>query len=181
MKPRVLVAVLCTGLAAAARADGGGFTATLSPSELAAAGLSGLTPGQRAELDALVESYRGGAPIPPPAAMPASPSTALPAAGTPPSTQSPRPPGLLTQVKQSLKGKPAAITSTLPGKFHGWVPRQVFVLANGESWQVANSDSYYNPTVENPRVEIRPSAFSGYWLRFPDLDIEVRVTPLDSR
>ena len=181
MKPRVLVAVLCAGLAAAARADEGGFTATLSPSELGAAGLSGLTSGQRAQLDALVERYRGGAPIASPAAAPAPPAPAPSAAGPAPSTPAARPPGLIAQIKQSFNGKPAAITSTLPGKFHGWAPRQVFTLANGESWQVANNDSYYNPTVENPRVEIRPSTFSGYWLRFPDLDIEVRVTPLDSR
>jgi hypothetical protein len=171
---------MCAGLAVAARADEGGFTATLSPSELAAAGLSGLTTDERAQLDVLVERYHGGAPSASPTAMPASPSTA-PSAGPAAAAQAPRPPSLFAQVKQSLKGKPAAITSTLPGKFRGWAPRQVFTLANGESWQVANNDSYYNPTVENPRVEIRPSTFSGYWLRFPDLDIEVRVTPLDPR
>jgi hypothetical protein len=178
MKPGLLAAILCAGLAVAARADDG-FTATLSPTDLAAAGLSALTPDQRARLDALVERYRGGAPVAAPAPLAASPEVASPAGEVSPPAKPARPPGLIAQVKQSLKGKPATVLSTLPGKFRGWAPRQVFVLANGQSWQVANNDSYYNPTVENPRVEIRPSAFSGYWLRFPDLDLEVRVMPLD--
>jgi len=65
--------------------------------------------------------------------------------------------------------------TTIPGKFHGWEASHVFVLANGQRCQVANKDSYFSPTVENVRVQLVPASMAGYWLRFPDLDTQVRV------
>jgi hypothetical protein len=90
--------------------------------------------------------------------------------------------GILAKAKAIFQPSPKAdevlIESTIPGKFRGWDTRQVFVLANGQRWQVANDDHYYTPATENPRVQIRPAALSGYWMRFPDLGAEVRVRPL---
>jgi hypothetical protein len=74
--------------------------------------------------------------------------------------------------------EPAPIESTIPGKFRGWAPRQIFTLANGDRFQVANNDSYYTPTIENPKVLILPAPLAGFWLRFPDLGTQVRVNLL---
>lgn len=85
----------------------------------------------------------------------------------------------LTKAKESLK--PAAssenlvIESSILGSFRGWEPRQVFTLANGQRWQVANRESYYSPVVENPKIVIVPAAIAGYWMRFPAIGAEVRV------
>jgi hypothetical protein len=174
--------LLCASLmffaaAGLTRADDGKFTSTLSPDDLTAAGLVGLSPDQRARLDELVERYRNGpvaaaarpaVPVAQPAPVPAETMAAAPAPAVP-----------VLSGRKAARAKAAPVESSLPGKFSGWGPRQIFVLANGQRWQVANGGSYYTPVVENPRVQIVPSAFSGHWLRFPDLDVQVRVTSLD--
>jgi hypothetical protein len=191
MKAVVLAGMLIPLGACLVRADDGKFTSTLSAADLAATGVGDLSPAQRARLDELAEAYRNGALAAAPASVapvtPAAPaSSAAPAAEAPPSPvpTAAQPPakGFLARLKLPHRAaaapKPAPMESTVPGRFRGWSPAQIFVLANGQRWQVANGDSYYSPVVENPRVQILPSAFGGHWLRFPDLDVQVRVSPL---
>ncbi|HVS53245.1 MAG TPA: hypothetical protein VHD62_12890 [Opitutaceae bacterium] len=182
------------GFAAAAAAESG-FTSSISAADLAAAGLSGLSAEQRARLDALVENYktRAATPTAPSTAASAPVSTAAPraaAAPTPAPTSAAelaatRGPNFLERAKARLKAaaaapsaEPAPIESTIPGKFRGWEPRQIFTLANGDRFQVANNDSYYTPAIENPKVLILPATIAGFWLRFPDLGTQVRVNLL---
>lgn len=167
------------------------FTATLPPEELAAMGLTGLTPAQLARLDTLVEAYKSGALTSArrvanealaaklAAEVKAARAEAKMEAATAEAAKPASSSGLIGKAKNLLKSSPKAeveaVESSVPGKFHGWEPRQIFTLANGQRWQVANRDSYYSPVVENPRVQIVPAAFAGHWLRFPELNVEVRV------
>jgi hypothetical protein len=167
----------------------GKFTSTLSPADLEAAGLQALTPEQLARLNALVENYKNGAvaAATPPVQTPSPARPVSPAARSAKSSQAKPVPsgGLITQMKgwmkRSAEEPPPVVESTIPGKFRGWDPRQVFLLANGEQWRVANNENYYTPAVENPRVFIVPANTGGYWMQFPDLKIQVRVQPLIER
>src|SRR5476649_654950 len=61
MKRLIVAAMIFATLFRVARADEGKFTSTISPEDLAAIGLAGLTPAQLARLNALVEDYKSGA------------------------------------------------------------------------------------------------------------------------
>ncbi len=60
MKRCIIIGLVLACWLRAAPADEGNFTSTLSPADLAAIGLSGLTPAQRARLNTLVEDYKRG-------------------------------------------------------------------------------------------------------------------------
>ena len=60
MKRCIIIGLVLACWLRAAPAEGENFTATLSPADLAALGLAGLTPAQRARLNALVEDYKRG-------------------------------------------------------------------------------------------------------------------------
>jgi len=180
------------------------FTSSVSAEDLAAAGLNGLTPAQVARLNVLVEEYKSGtitrakqAADDAVAARKVAEAQAARAEqkaeaarrdaakvearrveAAKVETQKPTAsPGWLTQAKERLKpvSETAGIESTISGKFRGWEPRQVFTLANGQRWQVANNESFYAPVTENLKVVIVPAAVTGYWMRFPTLGTEVRV------
>jgi len=188
MKAIVLAGMLLPLGACLMRADDVKFTSTLSATDLAATGVGDLSPAQRARLDELAEAYKNGALAAAPASvMPTAPASPVAlAAGAPQSSVPPVAPppakSFLARLKIPHRAgaapKHAPMESTVPGRFRGWSAGQIFVLANGQRWQVANGDSYYSPVVENPRVQVLPSAFGGHWLRFPDLDLQVRVSPL---
>jgi len=206
MKRLILVGFICAAVLAGARADEEKFTSSVSPEDLAAAGLAGLTPAQSARLNALVEAYKSGAL----AAARRAANEALAAKQAAEAqaaraeakadaaraealkadaaraqaaqAESARPApaaGFLTKAKDLFKPGPAAeaavVESSIPGKFRGWDPHQVFTLANGQRYQVADNVSYYSPAVENPRVQVLPATLAGYWLRFPDTGAQVRV------
>jgi hypothetical protein len=185
MKAIVLAGLFLPLAACLARADDGKFTSTLSAADLAATGVGDLSPAQRARLDELAEAYRNGAlaaaahqpaaVVPPAPAADVTPSP-VPAAAPPPAQ------GFFARLKipkrTGAAPKPAPPESSIPGRFRGWSPRQIFILANGERWREANGENYYSPVVDNPRVRIVPSAFGGHWLQFPDLNLQVRVIPL---
>jgi len=215
MKRLIVAAMIFATLLRVARADEGKFTSTISPEDLAATGLAGLTPAQLARLNALVEDYKSGAlatarratddalaakqaaevqtaraeaqaAAARADAMKAETARAEAAkaeAARADAAKSAQAAGILARAKSLLKPRTpaaevAAIESSLPGKFRGWAPHQVFVLANGQRWQETNGESYYSPAVENPKVLIVPAAIAGFWLRFPDLDVQVRVALL---
>jgi hypothetical protein len=170
----------------------GSFSSTVSPEELAATGLAGLTPAQLARIDALVDAYRSGSlavarRTADEAVAAKRVAEARLAAANAEAAKSASLPNSMGGTKELPKtagpkksgGEP--IESSLMGNFEGWGPRQIFTLANGQRWQVANNESYYSSPKINPRVLIVPAAFAGYWLRFPDLGAEVRVVLLGDR
>ena len=199
----VFFAALCHGV----RAEEEKFTKSVPADEMVASGLASLTPAQLARVDALVEAYKSGAL----AAARRATDEALAAkreaealaarreaeantarleaarateAAKPVATTTPSD-GVVAKAKRLLKPTPheaePAVESTIPGKFSGWEPRQIFVLANGQQVQIANRESYYSPVIENPRVQVVPAAMAGYWLRFPDLGTQVRVNVLSDK
>lgn len=136
------------------------FLAGLTPNDKAAAGLDKLTPGERAHLQALVEAYK--------IAPTASASTVRPE----PTAPAPTP---TVVVNPGSRVQYATITSTIAGDFNGWKPGQVLALANGQRWRVTDYDGYYIRLTTNPEVEVTPSKFGGYWMKFPTLKVRVRV------
>jgi hypothetical protein len=76
----------------------------------------------------------------------------------------------------------AEVQSKILGKFEGWEGRTIFRLANGQRWQVANSDErYYTPPADDLAVEIRPAAMGGFWMFLPALNKQVRVRLLPDK
>lgn len=179
------------------------FSATVTPEQAAAAGLDQLTPAQRAALDTLVERYKSGELLAAreaanqalaakqaaetqaaEAKAAAARAEAARAVAEQQQVKKPDSPGLLAKAKGLLKpaAKDAepAVESTIVGKFRGWEPHQVFVLATGERLQVSNDDHFFTPTIENPRVELVRASFGGFWMRFPELGgVRVRVQLLE--
>lgn len=207
MKRLIFSGLILAALVGVAGAQEGKFSTSLSPEELTAAGIAGLSPAQYARLNALVEAYKNGAlatarrtaadalaakqaaeaqaarseAVAAAARADAAKSEAARAAAVKTETaKSSSTPGILDRARSLLKasgGKAEvpAIESSIPGKFRGWEPRQIFTLANGQRYQVAESQGYYCPGVDNPRVQVVPATFAGFWLRFPDLDTQARV------
>lgn len=68
-----------------------------------------------------------------------------------------------------------AIDSHLPGPFEGWVPRQLFKLANGQVWQLAESGSAYYPNRQDPRISIRRAAFGSFLMDIEGVNQRLRV------
>ena len=177
------------GIVRAAEPD---FSRSVTPADYEEAGLSTLTPKQLTRLNALVDAYKSGAL----AAAQRATADAL-AAKLAAEDRSARSEAKAEAVKnEAAKAKQekagflarakvilmpgaqvevAVIESTIPGKFQGWQGREIFTLANGQRWQIATGGEYYSRAVQNPKVQILPAAIAGYWLRFPDLDTQVRV------
>lgn len=207
MKSCLFAAVLSVVIVCAAPGAESNFTSVVSPEDYSAAGLNQLTPDQIARLNALVERYKSGelaaaqqaaeeavaakqaaelvaqrAEEKARDAETAAAKAELERANAPAAN-----PGknFLAKAKGFFKASDdkaeAVVESTIPGPFQGWSPKQVFVLANGTRWQVANADYYYTPRMQNPRVLVLPAALTGYWLRFPELKTQVRVKFLSDK
>lgn len=188
-------------------ADESGFSQTISPEDFKAAGLERLTPEERKRLDEMVAAYKKGlvtaaqttadeavkakqaaeaeakvAKEETIAAKKETQAVKAEAAEAKGGNQ-----GFFSKAKIKVvpgtKIEYAEITSTIRGNFEGWSGRTIFVLENGQRWQVANSDDrYFTPPVQNVPVAIRPAALGGFWMSFPTLDeIRVRVKLLSSK
>jgi hypothetical protein len=174
------------------------FLRVVQPADFEAAGLSTLKPEQLARLSQLVESYKSGALV---AAQRAT-DDALAAkksaeaqvllseakvaeAHIEVAKLKQEKVGFLTAAKNKLmpgaKVEIATVDTTISGEFRGWQGRQIFTLANGQRWQVATGGDYYSRLIMNPKVQILPASVAGYWLRFPDLDTQVRVNLVEGK
>lgn len=68
------------------------------------------------------------------------------------------------------------IESTLVGAFRGWSGRTVFTLANGQRWQQVDNATFTPPrAMENVKVTLTPSRFSGYFLQVEGFGSACRV------
>lgn len=67
-----------------------------------------------------------------------------------------------------------AISSSFPGMFIGWEPRQRLQLANGQVWQVEDGTrgAYY---LREPKVTVRRTAFGGYMMAIEGVTALIRV------
>jgi hypothetical protein len=74
----------------------------------------------------------------------------------------------------------AAIESRIAGDFTGWQGKAVFVLENGQRWQMANAGNYYTPAIKSPAVKITPAAIGGFWMTIEGVNQRVKVVPLEA-
>lgn len=125
--------------------------------------------------DALVPMPSRGvsAPAPEPVGMPmpspSAPPPAVKAEGPAPAAMPAPGFGLNRPAEQ-----PEAVTTTFPGTFSGWAPRQRLKLANGQVWQVADdSDGVYD--LRDPKVTIRRTLFGSYVMEIEGAKRTLRV------
>jgi len=110
-------------------------------------------------------------PTAPPPAQPTQPKAEAPA---PVPAAAPAPAaapgfGLVRPVEQ-----PETLTTTFPGTFTGWEPRQRLQLANGQVWQVDdNSRGAYH--LREPKVKVRRTAFGGFMMEIEGVTSLIRV------
>lgn len=192
---RILVSGIVLVLVICARAAEDDFTRSISPADFAAAGLDRLTPAQREHLDALIAAFKKGlvtaaqqateeARVAKQKAAEALAAQHAAEAETAVSKRDQK--GFFAKAKVMLvpgtKIEYAEIKSTVLGSFEGWSGRTVFHLANGQQWQVTNSnEDYFTPPKKDVAVEIRQAALGGFWMFFPSLDKQVRVKLLTTK
>jgi hypothetical protein len=73
--------------------------------------------------------------------------------------------GLRPAVKKQKDSEPAAIHSSVVGRFDGWGPGTVFTLANGQAWKVTDDTDAVLPIMQNPKVEITRGLLGAYFLQ----------------
>ena len=191
--------MLLIGLVSLASTRGGRaaeekFSQAIRAEDYSAAGLAKLSAGELARLDALVREFKGGAreAARPPAAVanevraPAEVRAAKEAAvvrgAVPPATGQSGGGASLAKAKVTLlpgaQVDYATIESRMVGLFTGWEGRTVFLLENGQRWQVAGGGVYATPPLPNPAVKIVPGMLGSFWLQVEGVRTRVKVTLL---
>lgn len=172
--------------AASGLAEEGGFSHSISRGDFESVGLDQLSPAQLKRLDELIAAYKSPdvaaarrqaeeAITARKAAEAEAKAAKAEAADVKKGNQ-----GFLAKAKVLLvpgtKIEYAVIKSTVAGKFEGWEGHAVIPLVNGQRWQVINSgDRYFIPPKDNVEVQVSSSAFGGYMMDFPGLNVQVRV------
>lgn len=202
----MLAGLLFMAVTTLSQAEEPSFSQSISREDFAAAGLERLTPAERQHLDEVVTAYKKGLLVEAQhtaeealkakqaaqrsaeealkAKQVAEAETQAAKAAAVESKGSDK--GFFAKAKVKIvpgtKIEYAEIKTTIQGKFEGWTGRTVFNLANGQRWQVANSDDrYFTPPVQNVEVEIRQASFGGFWMFFPAQDVRVRVKLLSEK
>lgn len=186
MKTILFAGLLGCITVAAAGADEG-FTKSVPPADLAAAGLTKLTVGELAKLDQLVQDYKSGTvEAARREAAAAAEARVVKAEAEAQETKAAAAPvkkadgGLWEKarvlVTPGTNVEYSTIESRLARDFTGWEPDQIFTLENGQRWKVDHyADEYVTSRVEHPPVQIAPGSMGGFWLKFPGLGIQVKV------
>ena len=140
--------MLAIGLSLYASAVNGApnFTETLSEARLVELGLDGLTPAQRAGLNADIQAF----------------------------VKDTQAEVRHKEVVRDLGKQPAAtdpeirLQSRLAGPFRGWTGNTIFHLENGQVWQQVDGDTYYRNYPNGVEVTIIPGSFGTFRLRLAD-------------
>jgi lipoprotein-anchoring transpeptidase ErfK/SrfK len=102
----------------------------------------------------------------PMAARPSAPAAApVPAAAASPAASPEQNFGLRPVVRKQKDVEPAAIHSSVVGRFDGWSPGTVLTLANGQVWKVTDDADAVLPIMQNPKVEITRGLLGAYFLQ----------------
>lgn len=156
---RLITPVLLVLSCALATASEPGFTSTLKPDELSAAGIDGLTPTQVDRLNALVERYKTGEVT---REVEKAVKESKPA-----------------EYSSDDWGAPKEIESRIAGSFNGWRGQTLFRLENGQIWKQTNPDVFVPvKPVMNPTVRLKKAGFGGYWLSIEGFP-KVRVNRIE--
>ncbi len=173
------------------------FSQAVRPEDLAAAGLTKLSPEEWARLDALVEAYKSGVM----AAARAEVAAAAAARAVAEKKAAKAEAGVVA-TKAAAAAKPAGegflakakvllspgteieyetVESRIVGDFSGWEGRAVLTLQNGQRWQIANGGTYTTPVLPSPNVKIVPANFGGFWMTIEGVANRVKVLPLGAK
>jgi hypothetical protein len=158
------------------------FSQAVRPEEFAAAGLSKLSPEERARLDTLVEAYKSGAL----AAARAEVATAAAARATAEqkaakaeaevvatkaaAAAKPKPTGESFLAKAKVLLTPGTeveyetVQTKLLGEFRGWQTGTVFNLENGQRWRVESGSYITSPEAGPRKVRIVPGLMGSFFL-----------------
>ena len=165
------------------------FSKAVRPADFSAAGLGKLSAEELARLDALVRDYKSGAlerarreaaaaeARAVKAESRAAAAVVAPKEAKPDTSLLGRAKVLLTpgtQVEYST------VESRLVGDFRGWEARTVFVLENGQRWQVTGAESLVWPPISNPAVKITPGMLGSFWLTVEGVRQRVKVEVVGS-
>lgn len=172
---------------ATAWGDGPPFSQVVNPGDFEAAGLQKLTPAELARLDQLVTAYKTGLleqarqetaraeAAKAAAEVRAQKAEAKAAQASAAAEAAQAKPGILTRAEALItpgtKIRYQPIESRIVGEVTGWDPTTVFLLENGQRWQVSNYSHYFNgAAVRNPAVTIRPvRVFGGFEMEIEGL------------
>ena len=144
MKSLILVLALSFAsvpLAIAQNSDFPGVQKAMTPEQLAATGMSKLTPAEREKLDQFIRSYVG---VSNKRAAEVAAASAVERA-----------------VKENKVQPPAVIESRMVHDYKGYNSRTVFTLENGQKWKAADGGEESSPQVSRPAVVILRDSF-GY-------------------
>ena len=120
-----------------------GVSKALTPDQYTAAGLSKLTPEERANLDTYLKTYFSGA-----TQKVVSKAVAQASAEA-----------VDRAVKEHKVEPPTVIESRIVGTVSGWNDRTVFRLENGQFWKPTDRNETFHP-LDNPQVLIVKDFFS---------------------
>ena len=125
---------------AAGREEFPGVQKVLTPEQFSAAGLNKLSPAERAQLDAALRAYVGGA----------TERVATQAAAQASAQAVDR------AVKERRVEPPTVIQARIVGVFDGWNYRTVWRLDNGQRWKPAeNTPEHYTPVKDAPVLIVK--------------------------
>jgi hypothetical protein len=164
-----------------AAAEFRGLEREMSPEDRVRTGVDRLSAEQRSALDAWLQQRFAAESLAPaaPVSAPMAPTTAEPAAKADPAISAAAARAALSDVSQMgfshYSGPREEFSARIVGSFNGWTGRTLFRLDNGQVWRQSQSD-FYESTVENPEVRLRPKAM-GRWslvLKYNNRGIRVR-------
>ena len=151
------------------------FSQAVRPEEFAAAGLSKLSPEERARLDALVEAYKSGALAAARAEVATAEQKAAKAEAEVVATKAaaaakPKPAGEGFLAKAKVLLTPGTeveyetVQTRLLGEFQGWQTGTVFNLENGQRWRVESGSYITSPEAGPRKVRIVPGLMGSFFL-----------------
>jgi len=118
----------------------------------------GLSPAQLQALNRVLREAESAAP----AAVAAQPPAALPAAPSPANVPAP--------AAMHLGLEEGPVTARVVGDVAGWEPGTVFILDNGQQWQVMKGQMKLRKTLQAPQIEVIPG-IAGRWFLQVDEDL----------
>ncbi|MGD9584732.1 MAG: hypothetical protein AB7V26_13825 [Lysobacterales bacterium] len=86
-------------------------------------------------------------------------------------------PPVVARLRDQASGvdKIKRVDSRLVGDFTGWREGQVFILENGQHWQVLDREAYRTRSQTNPSVNLRRSMLGTWMFRIDGQNRSVRV------
>jgi hypothetical protein len=134
----ILLLVAATPFAAAQNSDFPGVQKAMSPEQFEGAGLSKLSPEERAQLDQFIRGYVSQ------------------------SNQQAATAAVDRAVKDRGVAEPEVIQSNIVGVFKGYTGQSRFTLANGQVWKQAQGDIRRYPSIDSPPVIIVKASLGSH-------------------